>query len=81
MSVGYVPEVISEPEDGTEDDHGVIHWVCHCTDDAITACGLDLSHSPLMETLPGEVLDEDCPLCRLAWPVDGCPWGCSCAEC
>lgn len=55
------------------------HLVCHCTDDKISACGLDVEDDPW-------AVDDDepaCVMCCLAWP-DGaptCPFGCSCYEC
>lgn len=65
-----------------QDDDDTIHWVCHCTNDNIAACGLDVTDSEMLSPSTwGE--DDDCPLCVLAWP-DGptCPWGCSCpGEC
>lgn len=61
---------------GHEDD-GVAHIVCHCTEDARSACGLDVAGEPWSDDE-----EPDCPLCRVAWPLTApaCPWGCSCDE-
>lgn len=56
----------------------VAHWVCHCTNDEVAACGLDVANVPLVN----ETEQPDCPLCALAWSdAPTCPWGCSCDEC
>lgn len=62
---------------GTEPN--VVHLVCHCTDDTIAACGLDVSETPWTPDAPEK---DDCPLCVLAWPADStCPSGCACEDC
>ena len=63
---------------GTQDKDDIWHFVCHCTDDNLSACGLDVTESPWVDGAE----DKECPLCNLAWP-DGepCPWGCTCEEC
>ena len=61
-------------------DDDAVHFVCHCTNDNRSACGLDVTTAELRRDWSD---DEDCPLCVLAWP-DGapeCPWGCRCEEC
>lgn len=64
----------------TSDGPDVTHLVCHCTDDDIAACGLDVSDSPWAPESTDEV---PCPLCFTAWDADAptCPWGCACDEC
>lgn len=80
MTAHLSPEVVTREVVQTRafDDDGVAHIVCHCTDDAVAACGLDVADSPWDETCE----EPDCPLCRLRWPLDAaaCPWGCSCSE-
>ncbi len=63
----------------TAGDLDPAHLVCHCTDDNIAACGLDVTDEPWTDG-PDE---DDCPLCVLAWPDDApcCPWGCRCDDC
>lgn len=62
------------------DETEPVHLVCHCTKDAVAACGLDVTFEPWEEYALEEL---ECPLCLLVWP-DGaptCPWGCACEEC
>lgn len=53
-----------------------VHWVCHCTNDVWSFCGLDLDGEPwaLRD-------NHDCPLCVLAASPEHCPWGCDCDNC
>lgn len=61
-------------------DFDITHWVCHCTNDNIAACGLDVTEMNLEQGyIPNE---QYCALCVLAWPENSpCPWGCECHEC
>lgn len=71
---------LAEPVEVDLDHEGIYHVVCHCTDDNIAACGLDVSDRPLTRDVDDDKLE--CPMCALAWPVEAptCPWGCSCEE-
>lgn len=72
QAIEFVPESSSDFDDDTW------HFVCHCTNDNIAACGLDVTDEPWVDR--GD--EEACPLCWLSWP-DGsyCPWGCTCEDC
>lgn len=78
MSV-LTEQEIAESTDVVDQDQNVVHLVCHCTGGNIAACGLDVSREPWTPNAP---LDDDCPLCVLAWPDDAtCPSGCACEDC
>lgn len=53
-----------------------VHWVCHCTNDDWSFCGLYLHDEPWNPNS-----DDDCPLCVLAANALSCPWGCECSVC
>jgi hypothetical protein len=55
------------------------HIVCHCTEDNVSACGIDCTDDAWVD--PED--EHPCPLCELAWPYEAlaCPWGCACGEC
>lgn len=57
----------------------VIHWVCHCTDHRVSACGRDVTGHPWE---PADTDTPACPECEEAWPVGWtCPSGCACEDC
>ncbi|MEP7738562.1 hypothetical protein ABKW28_12970 [Nocardioides sp. 31GB23] len=61
------------------DEPSVVHWVCHCTDQRVSACGRDVSGRPFE---PAGTDTPDCPACAEAWPAEWtCPSGCACEEC
>jgi hypothetical protein len=67
----------------TDDLIDVTHITCHCTDDAVSACGLDVRDATWADDVTDDDTEPPCPLCELAWPDDSptCPWGCVCEEC
>ncbi len=70
------PDVVAV-ETTHADEWEPAHLVCHCTDNEVAACGLNMAGQPWAEE------DDDvCALCLLVWP-DGspCRWGCDCEEC
>lgn len=75
-ALGFAPVVVVEVTPAADETD---HVVCHCSNDNVGWCGLDLTDSPWVD-------DEDgtpCPLCALLEDdlIDACPWSCSCAEC
>lgn len=78
MSMATIAPLEVVQTSAAEDEDDIWHFVCHCTDDRVSACGLDCSEVGWVE---GD--EEPCPLCALAWPDDAptCPWGCACEEC
>ena len=62
------------------EDFEIIHNVCHCTEDRIAWCGLDVTDETWAE---GSSDERDCPLCGVVIDADPdrCPWGCRCEEC
>lgn len=76
-----VIEPVVETTSGEED--GVTHISCHCTDNKIAWCGIDVSDQPL-EDEGFEIDDIDsCVLCALVLDDlkdERCPWGCTCDD-
>ena len=77
-----VEEAVVETS-SADDEPDIAHLSCHCTENKIGWCGIDLSDVPLSAD-PFD-LDEDdcCPLCALVLEQMGdehCPWGCSCSK-
>lgn len=68
-----------EDEAATEPTPRVMHWVCHCTEHRVSACGLNVSGQPWE---PDGTDTPVCGECEAAWPAGWtCPSGCACEDC
>lgn len=72
-------KALEEIVDKATNDDDVMHLVCHCSNDEISACGLDCSEVAWHDVNSSE---PPCPMCVIVWPEGSpCPWGCECEEC
>jgi len=70
-------QTVTNPVDIDQLMEDTYHFVCHCTDNEVSYCGMVLGDGDVLE--PND--ETSCPLCMIAFEKGVCPWGCNCGEC